>query len=268
MKIEEKREQLFRILGETGSCVTALSGGVDSAVLLAAAVRVSDIEVSAVTVRSPYVPRREQETAEELTRRLDVPHRILDISFPEELRNNPPLRCYLCKKALFTRICETAEEMAVYSVFEGSNVDELQTYRPGKRALDEMGVRSPLAESGLTKEEIRETARAWNLPVWDKPSYSCLLTRFPHDTRIEEKALTMVDEAELTVLEEGFSSVRVNKHEQLARIEVPPAERERICTTERMDRIDARLRELGYRYATFDMGGYRRGSMDPREKDR
>jgi uncharacterized protein len=279
MSGEKKLDQLLQTLGTLDSMVVALSGGVDSAVLLAAALHArgrlpaSRLQsgaptphIRAVTVRTPYVPNREREDALAIASFLGVEHHILDLPFPEELKNNPELRCYFCKKKIFSRILEYAElecaEEEAWTVLEGSNADDLHDYRPGMRALDELGIRSPLAEAGLAKEEVREIARSWGLPVWNKPSYSCLLTRFPHGSAVNEETLLVVDRAETVLREEGFGFVRVNSHGSLARIEVLAEERRHLCETGRMDRIDAMLRKLGYRHVTFDLGGYRRGSMD------
>ena len=269
--LDAKRACLEHTLKDLGKCVIAFSGGVDSSLLLAAAVRQLDERARAIVMHPPYVPARELEEARELADELGVQYEIIDMDMPGELGDNPERRCYLCKLKLFRKIGERARAAGIQAVLDGSNADDGQAYRPGMQALAEMGVRSPLAECGFTKADVRELSRSWGLPTWDKPAYSCLLTRLPHGSPVDIGLLERVETAERVLTEEGFPAVRVRTYRtgtgDLARIEVPPEQRKRFFSTGMMDRIDARLRETGYRYVTLDLAGYRSGSMDPQQKN-
>ncbi|MFO7850221.1 MAG: ATP-dependent sacrificial sulfur transferase LarE [Spirochaetia bacterium] len=267
--LEEKRACLQKTLEEIGECVLAFSGGVDSTLLLAAAVRALGKRVEAVMVNTPYVPGWELEEAQKLARTLDAHLHIVEMDLPDTLKDNPERRCYLCKRQIFSRIearAKTGNKKKI--IIDGSNADDGKAYRPGMQALREMGVRSPLAECGLTKGDIRELAKSWNLEVWNKPAYSCLLTRMPHGSAVYPEILALIEKAEEFLIGEGFPAVRVRTHGDsgagyIARIEVPPEDREHLCRPERMDKIDGALRRAGYRYVTLDLAGYRSGSMDP-----
>lgn len=264
--LSEKRDCLLKTLEKTGGCVIAFSGGVDSSLLLAAAVRVLGKEVEAVTVNTPYFPGWELRESRELAASLGAELHVIEMDLPEELEENPEQRCYICKGRIFSRIEAHGHSRGKTVLMDGSNADDGKAYRPGMQALKEMGVRSPLAECGFTKNDVRELAKIWNLDVWNKPAYSCLLTRLPHGTGVDAELLRRVEGAEEFLIHEGFPAVRVRTHGDkgdIARIEIPPGEREEFCRIDRMDRVDGGLRKLGYRYVTLDLAGYRSGSMDP-----
>ena len=184
--------------------------------------------VIAITIRTPYIPEREIDEAIEFTEKFGIRHKIVDIAFPEIIRNNPIERCYLCKKTLFTQLVEFARENNYKYVIDGTNADDSGDFRPGMKALKEMGIRSPLLESGLTKSEIRDLSRLEGLEFWDKPAMACLLTRIPYDTEINEGMLRMIEEAENMMFEKGYPGTRVRVHGDLARIECIPGFMEKI----------------------------------------
>ena len=180
----------------------------------------------------------------------------------EGFSQNPPDRCYLCKKALFSNIQRLAAENNLACVVEGSNMDDNQDYRPGHRAIAELGIRSPLRDAGLTKAEIRELSREMGLPTWDKPSYACLASRFVYGETITPEKLSMVEQAEQLLMDHGFRQMRVRVHGNLARIEVPMEDLDRIMEETLRQAVTARFRELGFSYVTLDLAGFRSGSMN------
>jgi len=253
---------LKRILADMGGVLIACSGGVDSTFLLRVALEVLGENVLAVTAKSPIHPASESAAAGELARRLGARHLFVEtdeLDDPEFARN-PPERCYLCKRSLFARLKELAEEHGLTEVLEGSNYDDLGEHRPGLRALRELGVRSPLAEAGLTKAEIRALSRQMGLPTWDKPAQACLATRFPYGELLTPEKLRRVEEAEEFLRSLGLGQLRVRTHDLLARIEVSQNEMPRLL--HEAGRVVEELKKLGYTYFTLDLEGYRTGSMD------
>ena len=176
---DKKSLKLDSILKDLNSFVVAFSGGVDSTFLLHRAHMVRKSGIIAITIRTPYIPSREIEEAIDFTRTFGIKHKILDLPFPEMIRKNPVERCYLCKKTIFTELLTFAKENNYQFVIDGTNADDISDFRPGMEALKELGIRSPLLESGLTKKDIRELSREADLDIWDKPAMACLLTRIP-----------------------------------------------------------------------------------------
>ena len=261
---DNKLEKLKNLLKDMGNVAIAFSGGVDSTFLLKVAADVLGENVIAVTARSSTYPEREFNEASEYIKKLGAKHAVIR---SEELEidgfsKNPANRCYFCKKELFTRVWEVAEQHGMKYVADGSNMDDLGDYRPGMLALEELGVSSPLREAGLTKENIRSLSREMGLPTWDKQPFACLASRFPYGEEITPEKLRMIDKAEQFLLDLGFKQVRVRHHGDVARIEVARNERSRFFDTDMMDKISERLKEVGFRYVTLDLQGYRTGSMN------
>jgi uncharacterized protein len=179
------------------------------------------------------------------------------------IRSNPLDRCYTCKKIIFTDLLKFAGENNYQFVIDGTNADDLGDFRPGLTALKELGIRSPLLESGLTKKEIRELSKEADLDIWDKPAMACLLTRIPYNTEINEGALRMVEEAENMLFELGYPGTRVRIHDDLARIECMPGYIEKIIRNPDKELIISNLKKIGFRYVSLDLEGYRTGSSNP-----
>jgi uncharacterized protein len=221
------------------------------------------MKMAAVTIRTPYMPAREINEAMEFALSLGIDHKIIDLDFPEIIRHNPKERCYLCKKILFSKIVEFANENGYQWIVDGTNADDTGEIRPGLRALKELSIKSPLAEAGLTKNEIRELLMKDGLAVWNKPAMACLLTRIPYETEVSEGMLRMIGMAEDYLSEKGYPGTRVRLHGDIARIECLPGYIGRIINDPEREQIVANLKELGFRYISLDLEGYRTGSMDP-----
>lgn len=264
MNAHEKLQLLKSNLTSFGNIVVAFSGGVDSTFLLKVAHDVLGSETIAVTARSSTYPEREFNEAREFTQRYGIRHIVITC---EELEvegfsDNPLNRCYLCKHELFTKIKEIAEQHNKKFIADGSNFDDLGDYRPGLKAISELGIVSPLKEAQMTKEDIRFLSKEMDLPTWDKPSFACLSSRFPYGQKITREKLAMVDRAEQFLLDIGFKQVRVRHHGDVARIEVSTSERLKFADPDLMDKIYKQFKEIGFTYAALDLKGYRIGSMN------
>ena len=246
--LHQKYRKLKEILRSCGTIAIAYSGGVDSTFLLKTAAEVLGGQALAVTAAAPFVPERELQE----TKRFCGENGI----------RQTPDRCYYCKRDLFGRMLAEADRNGISVIAEGSNMDDTGDYRPGLRAIRELGVRSPLQEAGLYKSEIRALSRELGLPTWDKPSFACLASRFVYGEAITEKKLAMVDRAEQRLLDLGFRQFRVRLHGNLARIEVLPEEMERLAAAPVREGLYAQLKAIGFDYVTLDLGGYRTGSMN------
>jgi len=238
----------------------AFSGGADSALLLAAAKDALGGRVLALTAVTPYAVRQEIAAALAVAAGLGVAHELVEMPMPEGMEDNPPDRCYLCKRALYTRLMAVAEQRGFNTVLDGTNLDDLRDYRPGLRALGELGVRSPFLECGIGKDDVRRLARTLGLSTWRKPTNTCLLTRLPFGRRFTMDDLQRIEEAERILTERGYDWVRVRCHGNLARIEVAPALRARLL--EEAEVVIKDLEGLGFRYVTLDLRGYQLGSMN------
>ncbi len=262
--LQEKCAHLQEILRAAGSVLVAFSGGVDSTFLLKMAVDTLGSRAVALTVDSPFSPSGELDGARELAGRMGARHLVLamdPLSLPE-LAANPRERCYLCKVELMKRCLAIAAEEGLGAVVEGSNLDDLADYRPGKRALEELGIRSPMLEAGLGKGDIRAKSRELGLPTWDKPSMACLASRFPYGMEITVAGLAMVRAAEDHLAARGFRVYRVRHHGDTARIELPEEELPRLLAGDLRREVVATFRTIGFRYVTVDLDGYRSGSMN------
>lgn len=263
MTLESKLEKLNAILSGSDKCAVAFSGGVDSTFLLAAAVRCLGPEkVTAITIIPPYVARWEIAEAAELAEKLGVSHINLESSIIEEVKHNPADRCYHCKRALFSSMKEQVASLGIQFLCDGSNADDLGDYRPGMRALKELDITSPLLEAEMTKQDIRDLSKRWDLPTWDKPPYACLLTRIPHDTVIGFEVLKQIEMSEVVMMEEGYPYVRVRHHGEIARIEIPRTDFESFIAGGHYENVTARLKQLGYNFVTLDLSGYKMGNMN------
>lgn len=264
MDIDNKLNKLKESIEAFGSVAVAYSGGVDSTFLLKIAHDVLGDKAIAITAKSSTYPEREFKEAKELAEKIGAKHIVivseeLDIKGYSE---NPTNRCYYCKKELFTKINEIARENNINKVLDGSNLDDVGDYRPGMTAAKELGVVSPLKLAELTKNDIRELSKRFNLPTWNKPSFACLSSRVPYGSKITASKLKMIEKSEQFLLDLGFRQVRVRHHGDIARIEVAAEEREKIFSIELMDKISEKLKSIGFKYVTFDLAGYRTGSMN------
>lgn len=265
LSAKEKMEHLKDYLRELGSVAVAFSSGVDSTFLLKTAYdTLGKDNVIAVTAKSCSFPKRELAEAEAFCEKEGIRHFICE---SEELEidgfsDNPPNRCYLCKKELFQKIIDIAREQNMNYIAEGSNMNDNGDYRPGLTAVAELNVSSPLRHVKLYKEEIRELSKEMGLPTWDKQSFACLASRFAYGEKITEEKLTMVDRAEQLLLDKGFHQLRVRIHDRMARIEIMPEEFEKLIEKEMREEIVSKLKSYGFTYVSMDLTGYRTGSMN------
>lgn len=262
--LERKRQAAVERLAKLDGAVVAFSGGVDSTLLLALAREALGDRVLAVSARSPSWPKREREAAAALASALGAPRAVIEGTEMgvDDYRRNGPDRCYHCKKSLFASLREIACREELEAVLEGSNADDRADYRPGRRAVEEAGVLSPLLDAGITKEEVRALAKSLGLPNWDKPAAACLASRIPYGETITAERLARVEAAEDAIADLGFSGHRVRDHGNVARVEVRPEEMERFLAPATRATAAKALKDAGFRYVAVDLEGYRTGSLN------
>jgi uncharacterized protein len=260
-----KLARLEAIVAECPSSLVAFSGGVDSTFLLSVASGVLGTELLAATIAFPAVPAGEIKRARSFARSIGVRHLVVpadDVMAMERFRGNPPERCYYCKKAILSKLIAIAQALGFACVMEASNKDDVRDYRPGHRAVKELGVRSPLIRAGLTKADIRALSKARGLATWNAPSAACLASRIPYGEEITRAKLERIERGEAYLGSLGFGAIRLRSHGALARIEVPENEIARLISGSLRNRIIRRMKALGFWYVTFDLEGYRMGSMN------
>jgi uncharacterized protein len=260
--MDKKLRRLLSIINKYRSAVVAFSGGTDSTLLASVAGEALGKRVLLVTASSSTFPRTELKEARSLAARVGLPHRV--IVFEETSRAgfsvNPPDRCYLCKRGLFSRIKNIARSEGYEAVFDGSNADDRKDYRPGRKALAELGIISPLCEAKLTKADVRRFSVQRGLPTAGKPSYACLASRFPYGERITKSSLHRVGSSELALRRLGFRQFRVRSHGDCARVEIEKNELEKAWKMR--DMISKACRKAGFDFVAFDTEGYRTGAMN------
>lgn len=264
-ELAAKRDQLLASLATLSSVAVAFSGGVDSAVVAKAAqLSLGDAAV-AVTGVSPSLASGELEIAIEVASAIGIRHEIMrtDELGSEGYVRNAGDRCYFCKTELYTQLESRLAALDVEAIVNGANVDDLGDHRPGMKAASEHRVRSPLAEAGLTKAEVRELARYWNLSVSDKPATPCLSSRLAYGVQVTPERLRMIDEAEVWLKEQGIANCRVRLHEgMIARLEVPVSDLARVASSPLRETLAAEFKRLGFRFVTLDLEGFRSGSLN------
>ena len=261
----QKYERLKEEIKSAEGALVAFSGGIDSSLLLRVATDVLGKRATAVIVDSPLFSRQEIQAARRLAADLKVYLMTVQVNSLEVpgVAKNTDKRCYYCKFSIFARLKEAAREMGLNQVLEGSNLDDAADYRPGRKALRELGISSPLAEAGLTKAEIRQLARYLGLPNWNKPQAACLASRIPYGQQLDLAILKKIEKGEKIIRQQGFSQVRLRHHGELARIEIDWKEFLLWFKPGISEKVVASLKKLGYRYITLDLDGYRPGSLNP-----
>lgn len=263
--IEEKFFLLQQLLTQFDRVAVAFSGGVDSSFLLqVAANQLGREQVLALTAVSDFFPASEFASCRQLAEQIGVPWQQLEVDLLTlpEVAANTSQRCYYCKRELFQQLQRAAISAGFPVLLDGSNLDDLEDYRPGRKALTELQILSPLLEAGLKKQEIRNLSRSLGLPTWNKPAFACLASRIPYGTALEQRQLQQVARCEDWLRQQGFSNYRVRHHQQLARVELAEAELPRLLDAQLRHQLVATCKEAGFSYVTLDLQGYRSGSLN------
>jgi len=263
--LQRKVEKLQGLLKSYGQAAVAFSAGVDSTLLLKAAKeQLGKERVLALTIQSDFVPAADIREARAFCKAEGIRQRIIEIDplVYYDVRTNPPHRCYFCKRLILGRLREIAGAENIVHLLDGTNVDDLQDYRPGNEAVRELGVISPLQEAGFSKGDIRALAREWGLKCADKPAAACLASRIPYGEELTAAKLKRVEAAEAFLRNAGFQQLRVRSHGDFARVEIAKADMERFMTSGIYEETAQKLKELGFAYVTLDLEGYRMGSLN------
>ncbi|MFA9397699.1 MAG: ATP-dependent sacrificial sulfur transferase LarE [Clostridiaceae bacterium] len=259
---DKKYRELISYLKELKYVAIAFSAGVDSTFLLKAAKDALVENVIAYTVKTPYMDADEIEEAIEMTKKLGVKHKIIEADIIEEIKYNPENRCYLCKTFLFQKILEQAKLDHCIYVLDGTNFDDLGDFRPGMVALKELGIISPLLKLQFTKQDIRELSKDLDLKTFNKPANPCLLTRLNVGEKVSIEELLMIKKSEDYLRKLGFLEVRVRSYKGQARIEIKRQDMDRVLKQEVLDDISTKLKDIGYKYVSLDLAGYKMGNMN------
>jgi uncharacterized protein len=263
-ELAEKQGVLFSLLRDMDRVIVAFSGGADSAYLAWAAQQVLGDRMLAITADSASLPESHKREAEDFVRRFGLRHEYVEtyeFDNPDYVRNSPD-RCFHCKDELFTRLAAICRERGVENVVYGVNVDDLGDFRPGQQAARNHGVKAPLVDAGLTKAEIRELSRQAGLPTWDRPASACLSSRIPYGTAVTKENVKLVERGEEALQKLGFRQFRVRFHGEIVRIEIAPEELERALNLDMARTLTRIFKDLGFRYVTLDLEGYRQGSLN------
>jgi uncharacterized protein len=263
-QLQEKEQKLFAALAGMQRVIVAFSGGTDSAYLAWAANRVLGGNAIAITADSASLPESHKRDAEAFVQRFGIAHEYIvtnEFDNPDYVRNDPN-RCFHCKDELFTRLAEVGRERGFDHIIYGVNVDDLGDYRPGQNAARQPQVAAPLSDAGLTKAEIRELSRAVDLPTWDRPASACLSSRIPYGTPVTIQNIKTVETGEEAIKALGFRQFRVRFHGEVVRLEVAPEEMEKALNLEMARRFTRIFKDLGFKYVTLDLEGYRQGSLN------
>lgn len=259
-----KLNELKNYIKDLENVAVAFSGGVDSTLLARVATDTLKEKAIAITISGPQHSSVEIKEAKEFASSIGINHIVIEMKSieNEELIYNPENRCYICKKDVFSKIKEEAKKHGISNVLDGTNIDDLGDYRPGLKALAELNIISPLKEVGLNKEDIRKISKELDLPTWDKPAFACLITRIPYGEKLTNEKLRMIEAAENYIHSLGFNQYRVRNHEKTARIEVIKEDLPKFFNVEFMKEVSDKLKEIGFKYVSLDLEGYKMGKMN------